>query len=372
MHTPARLPKPLTSAAGVANGDPEGEIRLVGLALGFEKVVTRALFPYSGPILLQKADRGLGSGWLPAFALYWGRGTDLFITFPLSAPTWPSTTIIRPMHTMGDTGSRKPQAATGWGQSGGEAGWESRAHCPRASGESTVPVSLGAGGRYPSAGWKCMSPDTVQARNPVPTKCTECGGHKAQCPSAVWEPGQPQLAKAGGSGHCWGACREPRPTTPVLAGNNPQARCMLGPRRHSLRTAPSFAPQGSVPGVAHLGSPQPVVVPEPRSSSLIPLPSVPAGATVTAASTRPTADELGPGPSPKSRPVGPAAGHAGIWSPRPPDSMSLHQEGELSAPQPSAWFVQAGSTAFWEEWTLPLSLPGSWRGGFLFVFFFYF
>ena len=27
-----------------------------------------------------------------------------------------------------------------------------------------------------------MSPDTVQARDPVPTKCTECREHKAQCP----------------------------------------------------------------------------------------------------------------------------------------------------------------------------------------------
>lgn len=48
----------LTSAAGVANGDPKGEIRLMGLALGFEKVVHGRL-SYSGPILLKKADRGL-------------------------------------------------------------------------------------------------------------------------------------------------------------------------------------------------------------------------------------------------------------------------------------------------------------------------
>lgn len=27
-----------------------------------------------------------------------------------------------------------------------------------------------------------MSPDTVQARDPVRTKCTECREHKAQCP----------------------------------------------------------------------------------------------------------------------------------------------------------------------------------------------
>lgn len=191
------------------------------------------------------------------------------------------------MHTMGDTGSRKPQAATGWGQSGGEVqAGKAGSTAPGQAGKALFLSQLGRGILYPSAGWKCMSPDTVQARNPVPTKCTECRGHKAQCPSAVWEPGQPQLAKAGGSGHCRGACREPRPTTPVLAGNNPQARCMLGPRRYSLRTAPSFAPCRDRYQAAHLGSPQPVVVPEPRSSSLIPS-SVPAGATVTAASTRP-------------------------------------------------------------------------------------
>ena len=58
----------LTSAAGVANGDPEGEIRLVGLALGFEKVVHGRL-PYSGPILLQKADRGLARVGMKFFSL---------------------------------------------------------------------------------------------------------------------------------------------------------------------------------------------------------------------------------------------------------------------------------------------------------------
>lgn len=83
-----------------------------------------------------------------------------------------------------------------------------------------------------------------------------------------------------------------------------------------------------------------------------------------------TADELGPGPSPESRPVGPAAGHAGIWSP-PPTGLHEAPSGEtLSAPQPSAWLARAGSTAFWEERTPPLSLPDR-RVVFLFAFFFF-
>lgn len=96
------------------------------------------------------------------------------------------------MHTMGDTGSRKPQAATGWGQSGVEVqAGKAGSTAPGQAGKALFLSQLGRGILYPSAGWKCMSPDTVQARNPVPTKCTECRGHKAQCPSAVWEPGQP-------------------------------------------------------------------------------------------------------------------------------------------------------------------------------------
>lgn len=70
-----------------------------------------------------------------------------------------------------------------------------------------------------------------------------------------------------------------------------------------------------------------------------------------------TADELGPGPSPESRPVGPGAGHAGTWSPPPTRLHESPPGGKLSAPQPSAWFAPAGSTAFWEERSRPLSLP---------------
>lgn len=74
----------LTSAAGVANGDPEGEIRLMGLALGFEKVVHGRL-SYSGPILLKKADRGLarvGGQHL----LYAGKGHRRTSHFPFRHP----------------------------------------------------------------------------------------------------------------------------------------------------------------------------------------------------------------------------------------------------------------------------------------------
>lgn len=126
---------------------------------------------------------------------------------------------------------------------------------------------------------------------------------------------------------------------------------MLGPRRYPRRAAPRSVSGGARYEAAYLGSPQPVVVPEPCSSSLIPS-SVPADATVTANSTHPdTSDELGPGPSPESRPVGPAAGHAGTWSPPP---TRLHESpcgGEHSAPQPSAWPAQTGGTAFGEERT---------------------
>ena len=151
----------------------------------------------------------------------------------------------------------------------------------------------------------------------------------------------------GTTAHYPSACRE-QPSGQVHAGAAP----LLSPHRAKL-----CALQGSVPG----GSPG---QPAARGS---------AGALLlfTHSLLRPrrrhrdcslhapqyTADELGPGPSPKSRPVGPTAGHAGIWSPPPTGLYEPPSGGELSAPQPSAWFVQAGSTAFWEEWTLPLSLP---------------
>lgn len=54
-----------------------------------------------------------------------------------------------------------------------------------------------------------------------------------------------------------------------------------------------------------------------------------------------TTDELGPGPSPESRPTGPAAGHAGIWSPLPIRLLVSSSGVELSAPQLSAWLARA-------------------------------
>lgn len=62
---------------------------------------------------------------------------------------------------------------------------------------------------------------------------------------------------------------------------------MLGPRAATPSAAPHAFSSWTKTEAAHLGSPQPVVVPEPCSSSLIPS-SVPAGATATTASARPS------------------------------------------------------------------------------------
>lgn len=180
----------LTSAAGVANGDPKGEIRLVGLALGFEKVVHGRL-PYSGPIFLQKADRGLARVGCQHLLYTGGRGTDPHHTSPLCTHL-AKHCYIRPRYTIGVQGVQGTlgsTAAIGWLQCGVEvqAGKEGST-----AGNAPFQSQFRRGILYPSADWKCMSRDTVQARNPVPTKCTKCRGHKAQRPSAAWEPGQPQ------------------------------------------------------------------------------------------------------------------------------------------------------------------------------------
>lgn len=81
-----------------------------------------------------------------------------------------------------------------------------------------------------------------------PPNALNVGGIK---PSAPVQPGNranPKLFQAEGSDHCSGACREPRPTTPVLAGKNPQARCMLGPRRYPPHRTTLFTLQRSVWG----------------------------------------------------------------------------------------------------------------------------
>lgn len=108
----------LTSAAGVADGDPEGEIWLMGLALGFEKVVHRRL-SYSGPILLKKADRGLarvGGQHL----LYAGEGhRPTSSHFPFRHPTPPPAKHchVRPSHTIGPR-----QYSIHWAKSEGAGG----------------------------------------------------------------------------------------------------------------------------------------------------------------------------------------------------------------------------------------------------------
>lgn len=66
-----------------------------------------------------------------------------------------------------------------------------------------------------------------------------------------------------------------------------------------------------------------------------------------------TADELGPGPSPESRPVGPAAGHAGTWSPPPTRLPESPSGGEPPAPQAPAGVARGCGTASWEERSLP-------------------
>lgn len=164
------------------------------------------------------------------------------------------------------------------------------------------------------------SPTNCRPGTQYPPNALNVGGIKPSAPMLSGNRANPKLFRAGGSGHCSGrmpgttahypsACRE-QPSGQVHDGAAP-----LPPPHHT----PRFSSCEDRHEAAHLGSPQPVVVPEPCSSSLIPS-SVPAGATVTAASARPNtpANELGPGPSPESRPVGPAAGHAGKRSPPPP------------------------------------------------------
>lgn len=133
----------LTSAAGVANGDPEGEIRLVGLALGFEKVVHGRL-PYSGPILLQKADRGLARVGCQHLLYTEGGGRHR-----PSSHLQLCTHLAKHYQTQAHHGGHRVQgtpdstANTSWIQCGvemqaGKAG----STAPRASGECTVPVSV--------------------------------------------------------------------------------------------------------------------------------------------------------------------------------------------------------------------------------------
>lgn len=143
----------LTSAAGVANGDPEGEIRLVGLALGFEKVVHRRL-PYSGPILLQKADRGLARVGCQHL-LYTGGGgggAQTLITPPTLHPPGQALSYQTQAHHGGHRvqGTPDSTADIGWIQCGVETqAGKAGSTVPRASGERTVPVSVKEEGPVP-------------------------------------------------------------------------------------------------------------------------------------------------------------------------------------------------------------------------------
>lgn len=105
----------------------------------------------------------------------------------------------------------------------------------------------------------------------------------------------------------------------MLAGKNPQARCMLGrgraaspPNRTTLFALQRSARGGSPGQPAARGSAGALLL---FTHSLL----RPRGRHRDCCLHAPqyTANELGPGPSPESRPVGPAAGHAGIWSPPP-------------------------------------------------------
>lgn len=270
---------------------------------------------------------------------------------------------------MGDIGSRGPQEAIGWVQCGIEVQAGKAGSTAPGQAQSTVPVSVKVG--------ESCTPVQVESACPLtqcrpgtqyPPNALNVGGIKPIAPVQSGNQANPKLAKAGGSGHCRGACREPRPTTPVLAGNNPQTRCMLGPapllppHHATFRALRALVPGGSPGQPAARGSAGALLL---FTHSLL----RPRGRHRDCSLHAPqhTADELGPGPSPESRPVGPTAGHAGICSPPPTRLYESSSGGQLSAPQLSAWSAQAGSTAFWEERTPPLLLPKPrmcfWFGG---------
>jgi hypothetical protein len=86
-----------------------------------------------------------------------------------------------------------------------------------------------------------------------------------------------------------------------------------------------------------------------------------------------TAEELGPGPSPESRPVGPAAGHAGIWSPPPTRLLVSSYGSELPAPQPSARLARASAPPSGRSRPSAEASQATTSGlGFLFFWFFFF
>lgn len=228
-----------------------------------------------------------------------GRGTDPHHTSPLCTHL-ANHCCIRPRHTRGGGGHKvqgTPGSTAVIGQvqcsevQAGKAG----STAPGQAGNALFLPQLRRGILHSSAGWKCMSPNTVQPGTQLPTKCTECRGHKAQCPNAVWEPDQPPnyfeleaVATARVDGWMPGTAAQ----YPSACREQPPGQVHAGAAPLPLRTAPRSSPRSGRCQAAHLGSPQPVVVPEPCSSSLIPS-SVPAGATVTSASTRPNTPPTG-------------------------------------------------------------------------------
>lgn len=149
-----------------------------------------------------------------------------------------------------------------------------------------------------------------------PPNALNVGGMKPNAPVQSGNRTNPKLFRAGGSGHSSGECREPRHSIPqCLPGTTLSPGACWGRAATPPQSATLFALQGSMQG----RSPG---QPAARGS---------AGALLlfTHSLLRPrgrhrdfclhapqyTADRLGPGPSPEPRPVGPAVGHSGIWSP---------------------------------------------------------
>lgn len=187
---------------------------------------------------------------------------------------------------------------------------------------------------------RALPPGTTQFGNPVPTKCTEHRGIKPKAPVQSGNQANPKLEL------------EAVATDPVHAGNLcPLPQCLLGttlrpgacwgcaalpPHRLAL-----FVPQGSKRG----RSPGQPAACGGAGALLLFTHSLlrPRGRHRDYSLHAPqcTADELGPGPSPESRPGGPAAGHAGIWSPPPARLLVSSSGAELPAPQLSAWLARA-------------------------------
>lgn len=210
---------------------------------------------------------------------------------------------------------------------------------PGQAGNALFLSQLRRGILYQSAGWKCIYSDTVQARNPVPTKCTKRRGVGGIQPSALvrsGNPASPKIFQARGSGHCSVHAGNHGPLPQCLPGRTLRPNACWGCATTPPNRTTLFALQRSARG----GSPGQPAARGSAGALLLFTHSLlrPRGRHRDCCLQAPqyTADELGPGPSPESRPVGPAAGHAGIWSPPPTRLLESPSGGELSAPQSSA------------------------------------